>query len=107
MRWQTLVLAMTLIVLSMVAVRSARGQPVAPPNTAITFWVCDKGEPAFKRVAPDKLVVRCPTSATPDKVVFTIQGCVGPHVKRMPTPPRFTITCDRMVQYTPGVPIDP
>lgn len=106
MRWQTLVLAMTLIVVCVVAARTSRAASVSPPGTALTFWVCDKGNPAF-RASGDKLLIRCPSAADPNKVVFTIQGCVGPRVKKFTNPDRYTVSCDRMIQYTPGVPIDP
>lgn len=82
----------------------ARAQGVTPPNTDITFKLCGGSKTLTFKQPPgtDKLEVYCPGNPKP---VFTIQGCVGPHVKRVGSD--YTVKCDRFVHYTPGVPIDP
>lgn len=67
----------------------------------ITFQICDGKALYFKQPkGTDRLEVRCSVSGP---TVFTIQGCVGPRVKRLGE--EYTVTCDRFVAYTQGVPV--
>lgn len=67
----------------------------------ITFSMCKGQIMTFKQPkGTDKLQVFCPGKPDP---VFTIQGCVGPRVKKSGSD--YTVTCTRFIEYTPGVPV--
>ena len=59
----------------------------------ITFKICGDASPTlyFRQPAgTQRLEVRCSKTGP---VVFTIQGCVGPGVKRDPSTGFYTVTC--------------
>jgi hypothetical protein len=83
-------------------VTQSSAQGFTPPNTDITFKLCGGSQKLTFKQPPgtDKLEIYCPGNPKP---VLTVQGCIGPHVKRLGTD--YTLKCDRWVEYTPGVPV--
>jgi hypothetical protein len=67
----------------------------------ITFSICEGKALTFKQPkGSDKLHVYCPGRTPP---AFTLNGCIGPRVRKVGT--QYTVTCERLIQYTEGTPV--
>jgi hypothetical protein len=76
-------------------------QTAAGAAEPLTFTICTGAGDGVSFRQPkgsDELIISC---TNPQRIVITVKGCVGPHVKRQGTGSQaaYSFTCDRMNHY--------